>query len=175
MPGPGGGLLYVKWDDGSHMGVSPIDLYLIPTRVRETVRVRGRKKNPHEDDESISKIAMMLRPHFKDRRTLYIMSRSWHDYGFTPSQVRQYIDAGVTQPSKAAEMRLKQDIAKQRPRANPERSATSAAACATGMRAHTKSRRRIEKVCGKQAPKTHTASTRFSQMGVDARTRKLKR
>ena len=26
MKGPGGGLVYVKWDDGSFQGVSPIDL-----------------------------------------------------------------------------------------------------------------------------------------------------
>lgn len=26
MPGPGGGLVYVKWDDHPQMGVSPIDI-----------------------------------------------------------------------------------------------------------------------------------------------------
>lgn len=29
FPGPGGGLVYVKWDDGHHQGVSPIDLVLV--------------------------------------------------------------------------------------------------------------------------------------------------
>ena len=29
LPGPGGGLVYVKWDDGSFQGVSPIDLFRI--------------------------------------------------------------------------------------------------------------------------------------------------
>lgn len=217
-----------------------------------------RASNPREDDESINKIAKMLRSHYPNRRTLYILSRSWHDYGFTPNQVKHYIDVGIMQPAKAAELRLKQDIAKgakanpvveretlegyvssdtkhitdangktvatvvsatrvDLPRRSyvhgksllaitavdshrtkwygrgspgifirlykkkdtnpsvPPRSAASAAACATGMRAHTKSRRRIEKTCGKQAPHTHTASTRFSQMGVDARMRRLKK
>lgn len=31
IPGPGGGLVYVKWDDGSFQGVSPLDLVVLPT------------------------------------------------------------------------------------------------------------------------------------------------
>lgn len=31
LPGPGGGLLYVRWDDGSFQGVSPLDLVVLPT------------------------------------------------------------------------------------------------------------------------------------------------
>jgi hypothetical protein len=206
------------------------------------------KANPHEDAAIINRIAVILRPHYRDRRQLFKHAEAWHDYGFTPDQVRQHVAMGHT-PAQAAEMRHSKranagvpmgyrvqfrtgqlganprhktkfatppgvhvnwspvnqqyfityghgpigthsllakyssssDVddflrgMKQGAKGNPERSAASAAACATGMRAHTKSRRRIEKTCGKNAPHTHTASTRFSQMGVDARTRKLKR
>lgn len=31
LPGPGGGLVYVRWDDGSFQGVSPLDLVVLPT------------------------------------------------------------------------------------------------------------------------------------------------
>lgn len=43
MPGPGGGLVYVQWDDGTFMGVSPIDLeYEVATKVATTI---GKGKN----------------------------------------------------------------------------------------------------------------------------------
>lgn len=52
MPGPGGGLLYVRWDDSRFVGVSLADVRPEPTSAR---RVKGnalRKGNPsHEDEE----------------------------------------------------------------------------------------------------------------------------
>lgn len=41
LPGPGGGLVYVKWDDGSFQGVSPIDLVKVEEDLAENPVMGG--------------------------------------------------------------------------------------------------------------------------------------
>lgn len=41
LPGPGGGLVYVKWDDGSFQGVSSIDLVKLSSKLEENPEGSG--------------------------------------------------------------------------------------------------------------------------------------